>query len=215
MKLPIADCGLQVEEEEAAAAAAESQISNSASQIVDETGVTRREIIKLAAGAMIVPPVFQATPRARKPKPKTRRFFTPTEFAMVDELSELIIPADDHSPGARAAKAAEYIDQRLAETREEEPKREWREGLKSIDRISNEMSGRSFMLASQEQRVALLERIAQNETNPQKPEEKFFVELKSRVAHAYYTSKIGIHDELEYKGNTYLREFAGEDVSKK
>jgi len=133
---------------------------------------------------------------------------------MVDELSELIIPADDHSPGARAAKVAEYIDQLLAETREEESKQEWREGLKLIDRISNEMSGRPFMQASQEQRVALLERIAQNEAKPQKPEEKFFVELKSRVAYAYYTSKIGIHDELEYKGNTYLREFAGEDVSK-
>ena len=134
---------------------------------------------------------------------------------MVDELSELIIPTDDHSPGARAAKVAEYIDQLLAETREEESKQEWREGLKLTDRISNEMSGRPFMQASQAQRVALLERIAQNEAKPQKPEEKFFVELKSRVAYAYYTSKIGIHDELEYKGNTYLRDFVGEDVSKK
>ena len=205
-----AECGMRNEEEEA-----ESQISNHASQIDDGTAVTRREIIKLAAVAMIVPPTFHAKPRARKPRPKTQRFFTPEEFAMVDELSELIIPTDDHSPGARAAKVAEYIDQRLAEAWEEESKRDWREGLKLIDQISNEMSGRSFMQASQEQRVALLERIAQNEANPQKPEEKFFVELKSRVAYAYYTSKIGIHDELEYKGNTYLREFAGEDVSKK
>jgi hypothetical protein len=172
-------------------------------------------MMKLAAGAMIVPPVFQAKPRAKKRQPKPQRFFTQAEFALVDELSELIIPADDHSLGARAAKAAEYIDQRLAESPDEEPKREWREGLKLIDQISNEMSGRPFMQASPEQRVALLERIAQNETNPQKPEEKFFVELKSRVAHAYYTSKIGIHNELEYKGNTYLREFAGEDVSRK
>ncbi len=181
----------------------------------DETAVTRREIIKLAAGAMIVPPALQAKPQARKPQSKPQRFFTPAEFAMVDELSEMIIPADEHSPGARAAKVAEYIDQRLAETWEEESKLEWREGLKLIDRISNEMSGQSFMKSAPELRVALLERIAQNEANPQKPEEKFFVELKSRVARAYYTSKIGIHDELEYKGNTYLREFAGEDVSGK
>ncbi|MGE0127886.1 MAG: gluconate 2-dehydrogenase subunit 3 family protein [Blastocatellales bacterium] len=177
---------------------------------------SRREMMKLTAGAMIVPALPQAKPRrSAKTQSRRPRFFTPAEFAMVDELSELIIPADEHSPGARAAKAAEYIDARLAESWEEEPKREWREGLKLIDGISNEMSGRSFMQASPEQRVALLERIARNEVNPQKPEEKFFVELKSRVAHAYYTSKVGIHDELEYKGNTYLREFAGEDVSKK
>ncbi|MGH9768570.1 MAG: gluconate 2-dehydrogenase subunit 3 family protein [Blastocatellia bacterium] len=206
MKMRNAECGMRNDEE----GESESQISNPASQIA-----TRREIIKLAAGLMIVPPTFQAKPRVSKPRPKPHRFFTQAEFAMVDELSELIIPADDHSPGARAAKAAGYIDQRLAETWEEESKREWREGLKLIDRISNEMSGKSFMRASPEQRVALLERIAQNEANPQNPEEKFFVELKSRVAHAYYTSKIGIHDELEYKGNTYLREFAGADVSKK
>jgi len=176
---------------------------------------TRREIIKLAAGAMIVPPVFQDKTRARKPRPGPERFFTQEELAMVDELSELIIPTDEHSPGARAAKVAEYIDQRLAESWEEEAKQEWREGLKLIDRISNEMNNRSFMQAPQDQRVALLERIAQNEANPQKPEEKFFVLLKSRVAYAYYTSKIGIHEELEYKGNTYLKEFAGEDVSQK
>jgi len=208
----IADCGLRIEEDEEA----DSQISNPASQIADETGVTRRESIKLTAGAMIVPALPQAkSRRSAKTQSRRPRFFTPAEIALVDELSELIIPADDHSPGARAAKAAEYIDQRLAESPEEEPKRQWREGLKLVDQISNEMSGRSFMQASPEQRVALLERIAQNETNPQKPEEKFFVELKSRVAHAYYTSKIGIHNELEYKGNTYLREFAGEDVSRK
>ena len=30
---------------------------------------------------------------------------------------------------------------------------------------------------------------------------------------AYYTSEIGIKQELEYKGNTYLTEFVGTDVS--
>jgi hypothetical protein len=210
MKMRIADCGLRIEEDEA-----DSRVSNPESQTADQTGVTRREMMKLTAGAMIVPPAFQTKPRERKPESKPRGFFTEAESAMVDELSELIIPADEHSPGARAAKAAEYIDRRLAESWEEEPKRTWREGLKTIDRISNEMSGRSFMQASQEQRIALLERIARNEKAPVAPEEKFFVELKTQVAHAYYTSKIGIHNELEYKGNTYLREFSGVDVSKK
>ena len=42
-------------------------------------------------------------------------FFTRQELALVDELTEMIIPADEHSPGARAAKVAAYIDARLAE----------------------------------------------------------------------------------------------------
>jgi hypothetical protein len=181
-------------------------------------GVGRREMMKLAAGAIIAPALQQTGPKNRRPPANAQtnayRFFTTDEFAVVDELSELIIPTDEHSPGARAAKVAEYIDRRLAESFGDEPKLQWREGLKLVDQISVEMNGRPFMQASQDQRVAVLTRIARNESNPEKPEEKFFVELKSRVARAYYTSKIGIHDELEYKGNTYLREFAGIDVSK-
>jgi hypothetical protein len=181
------------------------------------SGVGRREMIKLAAGAVIAPALPQTGPKNRRPlakaQTKAHRFFNSDEFAMVDELSELIIPTDEHSPGARAAKVAEYIDFRLAESFGDEPKQQWREGLKLVDQISVEMNGRPFMQASQDQRVAVLTRMARNESNPEKPEEKFFVELKSRIARAYYTSKIGIHDELEYKGNTYLKEFAGVDVS--
>ena len=182
------------------------------------SGVGRREMIKLAAGAVIAPALPQTGAKQKRPPAKAQteahRFFTSDEFAMVDEVSELIIPTDEHSPGARAAKVAEYIDRRLAESFGDEPKLQWREGLKLVDQISVEMNGRPFMQASQDQRVAALTRMARNESNPEKPEEKFFVELKSRVARAYYTSKIGIHDELEYKGNTYLREFVGVDVSR-
>jgi gluconate 2-dehydrogenase subunit 3-like protein len=172
-------------------------------------GVSRRAMMILSAGAVIVPALPQA-----KAKPASHRFFTPDEFAMVDELSELIIPADEHSLGSRAAKVAEYIDRRLAESFGDQPKLQWRAGLKLVDQISAEMNGKPFMQASQDQRVAVLTKMAGRESNPERLEEKFFVELKSRVANAYYTSKIGIHDELEYKGNTYLKEFVGTDVSK-
>jgi hypothetical protein len=178
--------------------------------------VGRREMMKLTAGAVIAPALPQTGRKnERSPaKPAAHRFFTSDEFAMVDELSELIIPSDEHSRGARDAKVAEYIDRRLAESFGDEPKLQWREGLKLVDKVSVEMNGKPFMQASQDHRVAVLTRIAGKESNPEKPEEKFFVELKSRVANAYYTSKIGIHDELEYKGNTYLKEFVGIDVSK-
>ena len=31
--------------------------------------------------------------------------------------------------------------------------------------------------------------------------------------HAYYTSEIGIKQDMDYKGNSYLAEFVGTDVS--
>ena len=54
---------------------------------------------------------------------------------MVDELSELIIPTDEHSPGARAAKVAGYIDFRLADAWDAQERTDWREGLKRIDAV--------------------------------------------------------------------------------
>jgi|SRR5437588_1666952 len=180
-----------------------------------EAGLTRREIIKLGASAAIVTTVVGLDPSsiAQAAQNNAPLFFTTEEFALVDELTELIIPADDHSPGAKAALVAGYIDFRLSESFEEQPKIAWREGLKLIDQLSQEMHGKRFLEASQEQRIALLTRISMNEMKPEKPEELFFRELKSRTAHAYYSSKIGIHDEMEYKGNTYLKEFVGYDAT--
>jgi hypothetical protein len=59
--------------------------------------------------------------------------------------------------------------------------------------------------------MVVLERLAASENDPQTDAERFFVELKRWTAHGYYTSRIGIHDELEYKGNTLLAEFVGAD----
>ncbi|HSB08180.1 MAG TPA: gluconate 2-dehydrogenase subunit 3 family protein [Blastocatellia bacterium] len=175
-----------------------------------EKEMTRRDIMKLGASAAVAIGVagWDASAFGQTPL-----FFTKEEFALVDELTELIIPADDHSPGARAARVASYIDFRLSETFEEQPKQIWRDGLKLIEQISREMHGKSFLDSSVEQRLGLLTRISQNETRPSKPEESFFKELKSRTARAYYTSKIGIHAEMEYKGNVSLKEFVGYDAT--
>jgi hypothetical protein len=39
--------------------------------------------------------------------------------------------------------------------------------------------------------------------------EKFFITAKQATIHGYYTSEIGIHKELQYKGNQLLAEFVG------
>jgi hypothetical protein len=181
----------------------------------DEGELSRRELIKLGASAAFAVALtgLESTALAGSAQAKTPLFFTREEFALVDELTELIIPADDHSPGARAALASDYIDFRLSESFEEGAKTLWRDGLKLIEQLSQEMHGQSFLAASREQRIALLTRISQNEEKPKTPEELFFRELKSRTARAYYSSKIGIHTEMEYKGNTYLKDFVGYDAT--
>ena len=164
---------------------------------------TRRDLVQVTAGAMIA---------AAAAAQKGGQFFTPEEFRMVDELTEIIIPADEHSPGARAAKVAPYIDARLAESLEPEPRDLWRDGLKRVDALARQMHGRRFMEAAAGERIAVVARMAEHEAAPKTPAELFFRELKSRTAHAYYTSEIGIHQEMEYKGNTILQEFVGYEL---
>jgi hypothetical protein len=174
--------------------------------------LSRREMIKLSASAAIAIGAvgWDLSTFAQNSTPL---FFTKEEFALVDELTDLIIPADDHSPGAKAALVASYIDFRLSESFEDQPKLLWREGLKLVEQISREMHGKLFLESSTEQRIALLTRISANELHPSAPEELFFKEVKSRTARAYYTSKIGIHSEMEYKGNVSLKEFVGLDAT--
>jgi predicted component of type VI protein secretion system len=171
--------------------------------------LTRRDAIKLAAAATAAVSLGVGHVEAQA---RVGGFLTDSEFAMLDELSEMIIPTDAQSPGARAANVAAFIDARLAEAWEEKVRSQWRAGLALVDRLSQDANGASFMKSSPEQRAAVLTRMAQNESKPQKPEEQFFTELKSRIVYAYYTSEIGIKQDMEYKGNTYQAEFAGYDV---
>jgi len=71
------------------------------------------------------------------------------------------------------------------------------------------MFGKEFAAASEADQVKLLTEISKNERAPQTVEERFFRTVKGATIDGYYTSEIGIKKELQYKGNTYLKEFVG------
>jgi hypothetical protein len=162
----------------------------------------RRELIKIAGAAVLATRVAHAAPR----------FFTPEEYALADELAEMIVPSDEHSPGARSAGVAPYIDARLAESLDPEHGQIWRDGLKLVDALSVQLNGSTFLKSTARQREKVMDRMSKNEENPEKPEELFFHELKRRTVGAYYSSSIGIHREINYKGNVPITEFIGTEV---
>jgi hypothetical protein len=137
------------------------------------------------------------------------RFFTPAQHTLIEELSETIIPADSHSGGAKAAKVADFIEQTVRESTDDQQKALWREGLRLMESMSQHYNGKSFVNASTEEKIAVLKVLSDNEQLTELPEVQFFRELKRLTVHGYYTSKIGIHDELEYKGNRVLMEYVG------
>lgn len=189
----------------------------------------RREFLKLAAAAIAATGIGASGALAQKqggarPAPAAQKaaaagpergagtFFTRAELALVDEIAEMIIPADARSGGARAAGVAAFIDARLAESLDPVWRQSWKDDLAEIERLSREMFGRRFLEASPEQRVRLMTRISRREADPKEPGEYAFGTIKWTVAETYYRTRIGIHDEIGYVGNTIQAEFKGVDV---
>lgn len=186
----------------------------------EKNEVSRREAIK-SLGVIAALPVLGSTAAAQdaahKHAAQTRtaaakatplKFFTEAENRALIELSERIIPADDNSPGAKEAKVSEYIDM-VVNLGNEQRKKEWRDGLAAINKMSRDRFGKEFADAGEKQQVELLTEISKNEKSPQTAEEKFFKLVKDATIDGYYTSEVGIHKELKYRGNTYLKDFTG------
>ena len=197
-------------------------ISDISKNVAIDLRQDRRQWLKtsaavLGASLLPLPAISEQKPETPAPPQKTAqpkpaaRFFTPAQHAFVEELSETIIPADSHSGGAKAAKVADYIDHVLQETWDENQKTLWREGLRLVDLMSRHYSGKPFVEAGPQQRIAVLKVLSDNDQMTDLPEVRFFIELKRLTVRGYYSSKIGIHDELEYKGNRILQEYVGCD----
>ncbi len=171
------------------------------------------------------------------------KVLTPAQYATTEALVEAIIPADERSPGAKAARVADYIDLLLSEA--EPPVRQgWLEGLAALDAEAAKRFTRPFVKLDAAQADAIMADISRFETaatkapvaeaalnEPPKAEppqvdtllgdvgrhrgksrtalETFFADTKQATIHGYYTSEIGIHQELRYKGNKVLLEFVG------
>lgn len=165
--------------------------------------LNRRDLFKVLAGAAFTTLQLPAA------EPNAPLFFTKEEFATLDTLTDLLIPTDDHSPGAHEAGVAPYIDRSVAEDFLPENKTSWRKGLAAIDQLSNSTYGVSFIKAAHQQQTDLLKKLADKEADPKTEPEKFFTQLKQTTAFAYYSSSIGIHQDINYKGNVILEQFVG------
>src|SRR5215204_3831798 len=100
-------------------------------------GMSRRSMLKAigtGAGTLALLPLiseegalaFEAIQRANA-APKLKAL-TAAQYATVDAITEAIIPTDAHSPGAKAARVADYIDILLSES-DDAVRNTWTQGL--------------------------------------------------------------------------------------
>jgi hypothetical protein len=113
---------------------------------------------------------------------------------LLQDLMDIILPADAHSPGARAARTGDFGDWMLAHSSAAVQQR-WREDLK--------------WAAAQASAAEAIVGVAPNESNPTTEAERFFIRLKSMTVDGFYTSEIGLQKDLGYVGNQYFVKYEG------
>ena len=132
--------------------------------------------------------------------------FNAHEYKTLQRLSDLTIPADEHSPGALAAGAADWID--FMASNSPELREIFTGGMAWVDHDMQRRYGADFLDAKPEQQTAMLDLIGiqKNAAPENEAGIHFFHWARNLVLDAYYTSPIGIK-ELGYMGNTAVSEF--------
>ena len=186
-------------------------------------GISRRTVLKIVAGSTglsVNLPLLKGTsavcPAHVVPLGRdypgsaafSPQFFTAGQLETVAAVAETIIPTDEHSPGARAARVHEFIDTIVADS-PAEAKKLWIDGLAALDSTAREQYGKPFGSCMPDQQTELLQKTSLHEDHPLTLQERFFHAAKSATVDGYYTSQIGIHQDLQYQGNTALAEFPG------
>ena len=140
------------------------------------------------------------------------RTLTARQNDLVVVLTELIIPQTD-TPGARAANVNRFIDQVLTDA-QPAVRESFVRGLAWIDARSRTLFGaKDFLTTPAAQQMTLLTRLSAA-ANPDKEDaigRDFFQAIKGMTINGYYTSEIGLRQELGDNGQLFLPQFQGCD----
>lgn len=192
---------------------------------MSENSVTRRDILKTLAIGAVGGSVLQVIPAkaaefahhligtekgASPTGAYTPKFFPAHQYEMLLNLCDTIIPKDEKSGGAVEAGSPEFID--LLTSENVEFQLILGGGLMWLDNFCSDRYANAFMACTPEQRKEVLDLIAFRKNALRDPSLSqgvaFFAFLRKMTCDGFYSSKIGIED-LQYIGNTSLREFPG------
>jgi len=137
-----------------------------------------------------------------KPTRYTPRFFSAEEYATVERLADLVIPADG-TPGARDAGVSEFVDFMV----DSDPgvQYRFRYGLVWLDAHARRSHGGLFRELDEAKQTEILTHLAYHDRFRAGEEEgrAFFKLMREYTIMGFYTSRIGLQ-QLDYPG---LRSF--------
>jgi hypothetical protein len=149
----------------------------------------RRDLFKIIAAGAVASPAMGAP------------VFTDAQDAVLDRLSDIIIPSDEQSPGAHAAGVSKYLD--LAASLNPQRRAAWTRGIDAVEAEARARFNHTFMECTREQQEQIVELMARNEGHPSSELERFFTSLKPMVIDGYRFSEIGVKRYMRWEGNNY------------
>jgi hypothetical protein len=128
--------------------------------------------------------------------------FTPDDIAFLDEVAETILP-ETKTPGAKAAKVGAFMALMVTDTYAEREQKIFRDGMGSLDEACRSANRISFMAATPQQRLALLEALDREQktymdTRAAGAPAHYFRLMKELALLGYFTSEIGCTQALRY-----------------
>lgn len=129
------------------------------------------------------------------------------QLETVGVLVELIIPTTD-TPGARTALVDRYVDGVLS-TASTRTRTAFIDGLGWLDARSRALHNEAFDKATPEQQVDLLTRLAADDSREEAMGVQFFAAIKSMTISGYYSTEIGLREELGNDGVLFLPSYPG------
>jgi len=128
--------------------------------------------------------------------------FTPTDVAFLDEVADTILP-ETKTPGAKAAKTGAFMALMVTDCYKDADQKIFRDGMKQLDDASLKASGKSFVQASPQERLTLLESIDREQKKYMDDRKDgapshYFRMMKELAMLGYFTSEIGYTQAQRY-----------------
>lgn len=186
-----------------------------------------RATYKLEPGASAPGPLreFEPTMRGYGPDPDLIKAYekgafwpltlTPEQKQLTASLSDLIIPADEHSPSASAVGVVDFIDEWVSAPypQQQEDRATILNGFAWLDGEARHRSEQPFAKLHEAEQRKICDRICNVSRAPadlQQPAQ-FFATYRNLTAAGFYTTLAGRKD-LQYIGNVALTHFDGPPV---
>ena len=182
--------------------------------------MTRRDLLELAMRAAALPAaaqffsawfenartlrqhaaVSQAPPQPPFLRDYTPKFFPPDDFQALQAFTEILIPTDE-TPGAREAQCAHYIDFVL-QAGTPAIRKQWTDAMAALKQAG-------FHAADARDRLLLVTAMARPEIDRTVTHRLYpvFRLIKQQNTFAFYTSRAGMIEALDYRGNSFNLSF--------